>query len=164
MRPRSLRSRLTFAYTAALVIGLVVFAVVSDVLLDRAFKVMVDQRLRSTAEAAAAIVDTTARGGYLNASDTRQFERIIGVKLDGALIRSDGTILISSAEAVPPEVMAFACDWRTRTRLAALTPYAQGGDTLRATHAPVLRGAAVTGIAVVWLWSCAVRQFAPNAP
>src|ERR1700682_5288987 len=145
MSPRILRSRLTFAYSTALVIGLVLFAVVSDVLLDRAFKVMVDQRLRSTAEAAAAIVENTARGGYLNASDTRQFERIIGVKLDGALIRSDGTILISSAEAVPPEVMAFARDWRTRTRLATLTPSAQGGGSIRAAIAPFIPGAGVNG-------------------
>jgi len=150
MLASSLRSRLTLAYTAALVIGLILFAVVSDVLLDRAFKVLVDQRLRSTAEAAASIMENAAQGGDLDANDRRQFARIIGVKLDGALIWSNGSILISSAAAVPVEVRALARGDRSQTRLVTLTPVAPGWDKIRVAVAPLIHGGGVEGVAVAW--------------
>lgn len=146
MRARSLRTRLTIAYATALVVGLVVFAVVSDVLLDRAFKVLVDQRLRSTAAAAAAITDST-QSGQFDENDQRQFARIIGVKLDGALIRSDGTILITSAAAVPVEVRALARS--DRARMETLTPAAPGWERIRVAVAPLVSGAQ-HGVAVTW--------------
>jgi len=146
MRARSLRTRLTIAYAAALVIGLVVFAVVSDVLLDRAFKVLVDQRLRSTAAAAASITDN-AQGAKFDENDQRQFARIIGVKLDGALIRADGTILIASAAAVPIEVRALARS--DHPRLETLTPAAPGWERIRVAVAPLVSGEQ-RGVAVTW--------------
>ncbi|HEY5095409.1 MAG TPA: HAMP domain-containing sensor histidine kinase [Candidatus Eremiobacteraceae bacterium] len=150
MKARGLRSRLTLAYASALVIGLVVFAVVSVVLLDRAFKVLVDQRLRSAAQAAASITDDAAQGANLDANDQRQFARIIGVKLDGALIQSDGKILISSAAAVPIEVRALARGDRTSSRLVTLTPAEPGWDRIRVAIAPFVRDGVVSGAAVAW--------------
>jgi two-component system OmpR family sensor kinase len=150
MRSSSLRTRLTIAYAAALVIGLIVFAFVSDVLLDRASRVLIDQRLRSTVEAAASITDKGAQGGDLDDSDRRQFAKIVGVKLDGALIKSDGTVLISSAAAVPPEVKALARNGEMQTRIMTLTPSGPGWEKIRVATAQLAPGAGVTGIAAAW--------------
>ena len=141
MRINTLRTRLTLAYAAALVIGLVVFALVSDVLLDRAFRVLLDQRLRATAEAAAAITDSPS----LDASDRHQFARIVGVKLDGALLRANGQILVATAAVVPVEVRALARSAERQSRLVTLTPAAPGWVRIRVAvaAAPSLNGAAV---------------------
>jgi signal transduction histidine kinase len=146
MRSNSLRFRLTLTYAIALVVGLVVFAVVYDVLLDRAFAVLVDQRLRATAEAAAAITDSRT----LDAGDRRQFERIIGVKLDGVIMLSDGTILVSSAAAVPSEIKALANYDSRQTRLLTMTPAVAGGGSIRVAVAPLSLGSDVKGVAVAW--------------
>jgi two-component system OmpR family sensor kinase len=146
MWSNSLRFRLTLTYAIALVAGLVIFAVVYDVLLDRAFAVLVDQRLRATAEAAASITDSAT----LDASDRRQFERIIGVKLDGVLMLSDGTILVSSAAAVPPEIRQLATSDRTQTRLLTMTPAVAGGGTIRVAVAPLTMSSGAKGVAVAW--------------
>jgi two-component system OmpR family sensor kinase len=146
MRSSSLRFRLTLTYAVALVTGLVVFAVMYDVLLDRAFSVLVDQRLRATAEAAAAITDSP----HLDASDRKQFARIIGVKLDGALIQSDGSVIVSSAAAVPSEIKALASSDRIQTRLLTLTPEVAGGESIRVAVSPLAMGASVKGVAVAW--------------
>ena len=146
MRSSSLRFRLTLTYSVALVVGLVVFAVVFDVFLDRAFAVLVDQRLRATAEAAAALTD----GPNLDEGDRAQFARIIGAKLDGALIRSDGTILASSAFAVPAGVKALATYDGKSTRLLTLSPAAAGGEPMRVAVSQLKMGAKVKGVAVTW--------------
>jgi signal transduction histidine kinase len=123
-----------------------VFAVMYDVLLDRAFAVLVDQRLRATSEAAAAITDSPV----LDASDRKQFARIIGVKLDGALIRSDGTILVSSASAVPPEIRALSSFDAQQTRLLTMTPAVGGGEKMRVAVSRLVMGPTVRGVAVAW--------------
>jgi signal transduction histidine kinase len=146
MRSNTLRFRLTLTYTVALVVGLVVFAVVFDVFLDRAFAVLVDQRLRATAEAAAALTDSPS----LDQSDRAQFARIIGAKLDGALIRSDGTVLASSAFTVPPEVRALAASESRPTRLLTLSPTAAGEARMRVAVSPLKMGPSVKGVAVAW--------------
>lgn len=146
MHPKSLRFRLTLAYAAALVMGLLVFAFAYDVMLDRAYGVLVDQRLRSTVEAAASITDSA----NLDAGDRKQFARIVGVKLDGALIRSDGTILVSSAAAVPPEVKALANYDYSQTRLLTMSPAAAGGGVIRVAVARLAAGAGLKGVAVAW--------------
>ena len=145
MRSSSLRFRLTLTYSIALVLGLVLFAVVFDVFLDRAFAVLVDQRLRATAEAAAALTDSPT----LDDSDRAQFARIVGAKLDGALIRSDGTILASSAFSVPPGVKALATYDGKSTRLLTL-PAAAGGEPMRIAVSQLNMGAKVKGVAVTW--------------
>jgi signal transduction histidine kinase len=150
MRPSSLRSRLALSYATALVIGLVAFAIVSDVFLDRSFKVLVDQRLRSAAAAAAALVDNAAYSGNLDENDRRQFARIIGVKLNGALIRSNGSILISSAAAVPIEVRDLAHGDTDQARIVTMSPAAPGGEKIRVAIAPLVSSAGVSGIAVTW--------------
>jgi two-component system OmpR family sensor kinase len=144
MRSNTLRFRLTLTYSVALVVGLVVFAVVFDVFLDRAFAVLVDQRLRATAEAAAALTDSPT----LDDSDRAQFARIIGAKLDGALIRADGKILVSSAFAVPPGVKALATYDSKSTRLLTLSP--AGEPSMRVAVSRLTMGPTMKGVAVAW--------------
>jgi two-component system OmpR family sensor kinase len=143
MRANTLRTRLTLAYAAALVIGLVVFALVSDFLLDRAFRLLLDQRLRSTAEAAASITDSPV----LDASDRHQFARIVGVKLDGALIKNNGQIIVSTAAVVPVEVRALVHTALPQAHLVTLTPAAPGWVKIRVA---VASAPGVHGVAVAW--------------
>src|ERR1700724_4836725 len=120
---KTLNGRLTFAYAAALFVGLCLFAAVSAFFLVQLSAAVLDARLRATATALTAIAVDSGNGLTLDPGDAEQFARVVSTRLDGVLVRNDGTVVTTTTAGVPPEPRRLAAsppaDLAPRTIAAA---------------------------------------------
>lgn len=102
--PRSLHGRLTLAYAAALFVALCVFAGVSAFFLIQQYQAALDARLRETATALGAIGLEVGPSLRFNAGDIAQIEHDVTPRVDGAVFRLNGSVVISTSSGVPSGV------------------------------------------------------------
>jgi len=145
--PRTLHGRLTATYAAALFAGLCLFAAVSAVFLVQLYQSVLDARLRATATALVAIAVESADGLALDKGDVEQFARVVSPRLDGMLVRLDGSTVATTASGVPAAIRQVASD--PPADLAPATINA-GTDRLRVVAWPVNQNGRRVGTVVVW--------------
>lgn len=145
IRPRTLRGQLTLAYAVALLLALTAFAGLTLALVDSTQRATLDDRLQLGSRAISAIVDERDGKLLLDLRDRFQLSRVVGTRLDGAVVQRDGTVAYSTDVAVPREIRALGAMQQT----TSLT--VRSADTsLRVAVVPVPIGRHPLGIAVVW--------------
>ena len=105
---KTLHGRLTAAYATALFAGLCAFAAVSAFFLLQLYQSVLDARLRATATALNAIAVDSGSGLTLDPGDAEQFARVVSPKLDAVLMRTDGTVVTTTAASVAASLRRIA--------------------------------------------------------
>ncbi len=121
----SLRSRLTITSTAALAVGLFIFAAVSLATIDHNLRTTLDVRLATTVRAFAATAAGHVGRSGVDPAIVRRLLGKLGIQQNGAIIQSGGTIALQSG-IVPSGVLRLL---RTRPAgaLAFATVPGEGG-------------------------------------
>ena len=150
MQRSGLRTRLTLTYTIALVAGLVLFAALSDVLIDRMFKIGVDQSLREAARGLVAITDAGPKGIAVDVQGRRPLAQVLGTKLDGAIVGTGGRAIVTNVASLPPGLLALSNPHERSITLATLNPTGKSGEAIRVAVAPIERNGKTFGYAFTW--------------
>ncbi|HZO95158.1 MAG TPA: HAMP domain-containing sensor histidine kinase [Candidatus Baltobacteraceae bacterium] len=143
----SLRTRFTVATCAVLFVALLAFGVTALLLVDRAQRASLDERVRLAASAIAVIPDIGPHGIALDSADRDQFERIVGKDLDAVIAGTTGRIYAKTSYRVPARLVALPAP---PTEAATIETVRDGDAALRVAVARIGRGDRAYGIAVVW--------------
>jgi signal transduction histidine kinase len=144
--PRTLRGQLTLAYAAALLVALIAFAAATLALVDRTQRSTLDERLGIAARAIGAVVEQRDGLPALDTTDQGQFARIVGSRLNAAILTPFGDPVVSTVVDVPAPIRALAREGlRRHTETVAV-----GGEVVRVTVLPVPNPRFPSGVAVVW--------------
>jgi two-component system OmpR family sensor kinase len=107
--PRTLRGRLTLAYTVALIVALLLFAAASLVIVDRAQRNLLDASLSATSNSIIVGLEITHGRLELEHSDREQFAAIVGAR-SAAIFDLNGHVAISSSAQIPPAIQQRSLD------------------------------------------------------
>lgn len=143
----TLRTRITLAYSIALMCGLVVFASITIVILDTSSRSSLDQTLLSGTRTLRALLEVRNGDIRFDESDRSQLAHVIGVKLGGAVYDAHGRVEISSTQAIPNGVQLAAQAAREGPRFLTI---GKSGALLRVVAVPVRDGNRVAGVTVLW--------------
>ncbi len=143
---RSLRRRLTLLYTAALSVGLLIFALVSLAAIDRTLKQTLDARLATNARALAAIAAHHVTARKVDPATVRRLIASLGIQQNCAIFTRDGTIAMESA-VVPASIAQLARNTASGELTFATVPN-EGG--LRVAVLPLTSGRADGPAVVLW--------------
>jgi len=144
--PRTLRGQLALAYAAALLVALVLFAAATLALVDRTQRTTLDERLQVAARAIAAITDQRNGRLSIDETDRRQFLRIVGSRVNGAVFDVGGKTLASTVLRVPNAVRALATEHAT----SGVVTVRGNDEDLRVAVVAVPPGRRTLGVAFVW--------------
>jgi signal transduction histidine kinase len=153
---KTLHGRLTAAYATALFAGLCLFAAVSAFFLIQLYQAVLDARLRVTATALEAIAVESNRGLALDKDDRDQIGRAVSPRLDGMLIRTDGSIVATTAAGVPEAIQQVGIHLPPDL---APTTISAGSDRLRVVAWPVNQDGHRVGSVVVWASTDPLEDF-----
>jgi signal transduction histidine kinase len=152
----TLRARLAWTYGIGLAIGMLVFAIVSIVAIDRVQRTGLDSRLESAAQAAAPLATPRAGALAVDPDDRRQFDAIFTRDVSGAIVDARGRAIAQSEERIPPDLIAAA---RATTQPRTLD-VGTGEGALRAFVVPIENSAGATvGYAISWRESDSIDEF-----
>lgn len=154
---RSLRSRLSAAFVAILLAGLLVFAAAAVLAMDRTLRTTMDARLATAAHAAATFVDVSNGRIAIDADDRSQFLSVMGVDTDGIVLDAAGKVLLSTASRPPASITSFGA--RAPRYLSA----GRGDTAVRAFAFPVYRKGSYVGTVIVWRSSDWIDETDRNA-
>lgn len=141
------RLRLSGAYVAIMLAGLLLFAAAAVFAIDRAQRSTLDSRLQTTARAAVQFVDVHNGRIAIDASDREQISGVIAAETDAAVLDKDGTVLYSSASRVIRTLQkAYGLQQR-------FFDAGRGDAKVRAFVLPVVRSGLRAGAIVVWAGS-----------
>ena len=100
-------TRLTLANTAIVAVAVVLLGAVAFVTVGFALDNAFETRLETTAEAIRSIVEVRNGGiNDLDKVDLEQFQALLGQGLNGAIYRSDGSLMVSNLAAPPATLLA----------------------------------------------------------
>jgi signal transduction histidine kinase len=147
MELRSLRGTLGLFYAAALFLALILFAGATIVVEHQLRSASFDDRIETATRALIAI--SGSRDGRLVpvGIDAARFARIVGTRLNGAIVARDGRIVMSSVTPLPAGLRALAASPPAATTLRTLTI---DGTSLRVGITPVPRLNNRLGVALIW--------------
>jgi signal transduction histidine kinase len=99
-------TRLTLAYTAIVAVAVALLGAVAFATVRLTLDTTLDTRLETTAKAIRSIVDVR-RGelAALDREDREQFSAILGQRVNGAVLRRDGSLLASNLAAPPAAIL-----------------------------------------------------------
>lgn len=143
--PKTLRGRLTFAYSGVLLLALLLFAFFTLIAFDAVQRRVLDAELSAVASAEALTVDI-ASDGTLDLSDQKGFTAIAGRHVSVAIVKPDERIVISSTSG-QSEVITQAAAAAERRYTATLT---DRGEDFRATFVPLASSGRHVGTIAVW--------------
>lgn len=145
------RTRLAAAYVAIMFAGLLLFAALAVIAIDRTLRSSLDARLATEAHATETFVDVHHNKIAIDADDRRQFLSVLGVASNGLILDPAGQLLLSST-ARPPAALTD-------------TPNRQGyfdagrGDSaVRAYALPLIHEGSVLGTVIIWRSSGLIAQ------
>jgi len=144
---RGLRGQLTLVYTLALVAGLLLFAALSLLVLDRSARTTLDARLISEGRTITSLFEVRSGHVVIEETDRTQFQQLLGVKLSGAVYDAGGKQLLTTSVPVPSQVYQLAHKHPQEITLATVGP---SDGALRVVTVPILDGKRVAGVAVLW--------------
>lgn len=138
------RLRLSGAYVAIMLIGLLLFAAAAVFAIDRAQRSTLDARLATAARAAAAFVDVSRGVVHIDRDDRRQFLTVLGADTDGAVFDARGNVLLSSSARVPATIVPPAGSKPEFLNVG------RGDAAVRAYSWPMTQGRKRLGAVVAW--------------
>ncbi|HEY7994289.1 MAG TPA: HAMP domain-containing sensor histidine kinase [Candidatus Eremiobacteraceae bacterium] len=144
---RTLHGRLTLAYAAALFLALCVFAGVSAFFLIQQYQAALDARLRATANALVAIGLEAGAGLHFDSSDDTQIDHDVTPRLDGAVFRRDGSIVMTTSSGVPPGVRNAVNESVQPTSVATVET---GSGSVRLVVSKLIVDGRAIGSVAVW--------------
>jgi len=144
---RTLHGRLTLAYAAALFLALCVFAGVSAFFLIQQYQAALDARLRATANALVAIGLEAGPRLHFDPSDITQIEHDVTPRLDGAMFRSDGSVVTTTSSGVPAGVRSAVILSVQPTSVATVET---GSDSVRLVVSKLIVDGRAIGSVGVW--------------
>lgn len=150
-------TRLTASFVAILFVGLVVFAIVALVAMDRTLRSSLDARLQTAARASAAFVDVSNERIAIDADDREQFLELLGVETGGVVLDPQNQVLLSTAARTPPGMTAV------KAQGAEFTTLGRGESTVRAFALPFKRDGKRLGTVIVWRSSDWIEETDRNA-
>jgi hypothetical protein len=118
----SLRGRLTLTYTAALAVGLLVFAAFSLATIDQNLKNTLDARLAATVRAFSATISGRSTQSLFERSIDARLRDDLGIEQDGAVVDRRRSVVLRSG-SIPASIVAFA-----RNRSGDLANFATVSD------------------------------------
>ena len=99
-------TRLTLAYTAIVAVAVALLGTVAFVTVHIALDTALDTRLETTAKAIRSIVEVKhGRLSDLDREDREQLQALLGQRVNGAVLRRDGSLMASNLEAPPREIL-----------------------------------------------------------
>lgn len=145
MNVGSLRAQITLVYTIALTLGLLLFAAFSLLILHSTARSSLDQRLTADARTLRAVIEV--RRGRIEIDDRAEFERIIGVRVSGAVYDARNRLLATSTTPVPPAVRAVIPNAGGVPQLATV---GSGVDRVRVATWPIVDHGRRVGVEALW--------------
>ena len=143
--PRTLRGRLTLAYTVALIVALLLFAAASLVIVDRAQRNLLDASLSGTTNSIIVGLEITHGQLEIEHSDREQFAAIVGAR-SAAIFDLSGRVAISSSAQIPPAI-------RQRSLDPVVPSFAEtvvATERVRYYIVPIVRDEQPVGSVAVW--------------
>jgi signal transduction histidine kinase len=146
MRQLSFQTRLTLASTAIVTVAVILLGTVAFVTVRYALANAFQTRLDTTAKAIRSIVDAShGRLQTFDREDLFQFQALLGQGLNGAVLRSDGSLLSSNLTAPPLALL----DALTKTAPLGGLVHVERGSTVYVVLAIAERGVRY-GTIVAW--------------
>lgn len=155
----ALGSRLLRAYVAAMLAGLLLFAAVAVIAIDRALRSSLDERLATAAQASSAFIDIHHGRIEIDADDRKQFEGLLGVQADGAVFDAQGRLLLSNTASLPQSIYVLAAPGLPERYVSA----GSGEGAYRAYALPVRHERRRVGTIVIWRPSDWIEEFDRSA-
>ena len=146
MGSNSLRRRLTITYTAALALGLLIFAFFSLMTIDRTLENTLDARLATTARAFAATAVGHISGSKVDSATVRRLVNELGIQQNGAIVTNKSSTAMQSMN-VPAAVARVA---RRATGDTITYATVAGDDGLRVAALPMVSGSGGPATIVLW--------------
>jgi signal transduction histidine kinase len=138
------RLRLSAAYVAIMLMGLLLFAAAAVFTIDRAQRSTLDARLGTSARAADSFIDVSHGAIHIDADDRKQFLTVLGADIDGAIFDPRNRVLLSSAARIPGDVLP-----KQSSRPVSFDG-GSGEAAIRASSYPMVRDGRRVGTVVVW--------------
>lgn len=138
------RLRLSGAYVAIMLIGLLLFAAAAVFAIDRVQRSTLDARLETSARAAGQFIDVRDGRVQLDVSDREQIVNVIGPEAAAAVLDAHGNVLFSSVSRVP---RALQQRYGTSPTFFSAGP---GDARVRVFALPIAHRGLLAGTAVVW--------------
>jgi signal transduction histidine kinase len=140
------RTRLTLAYTAIVAIAVVLLGAVAFVTVRFTLDTTLDTRLETTAKAIRSVVDVKDGGlKDLDPEDRQQLQDVLGQRVDGAVLRNDGSLLASNLDS-PPAAILRAIANRATPRGTVVV----GATTVSYVATPIAERGVRYGTAAAW--------------
>jgi len=129
------------------VAGLLLFAALSLLVLDRSARSTLDARLISEGRTITSLFEIRSAHVVIEETDRTQFQQVLGVKLSGAVYDANGKELFTTSVPVPSHVYELAQKHPQTITLATVGPH---DGALRVVTVPILDGKRVAGVALLW--------------
>ena len=155
--PRSLHARLTIVYASALFAALCLFAAVSAFFLAQLSRSVLDARLRATTLALAAMSADTGPNLALDPADAQQFAQVVTPRLDAAMFRTNGSVVVTTSSGVPPLIREAAV--RSQAINTTLQTLDTGSGRVRLAISPLIQGGVRVGSVAVWGSTAPLEDF-----
>lgn len=138
------RLRLSGAYVAIMLIGLLLFAAAAVYAIDRTQRSTLDARLATAGRAAATFVDVSQATVHIDADDRQQFLTVLGADTEGAVFDVQRRVLLSSVARVPPDITP------SNGGAPVFRSVGHGDAAVRAFSWPMIARGKRLGTVVVW--------------
>lgn len=145
------RTRLAAAYVAIMFAGLLLFAALAVLAIDRTLRSSLDSRLATEANATKTFIDVHDGRIAIDADDRRQFLSVLGVASNGLIIDPSGQLLLSSS-ARPPAALTSA------PNVNGYFDAGRGDSAVRAFASPLVRDGLRLGTVIIWRSSGLIAQ------
>jgi signal transduction histidine kinase len=149
-RFQRLQTRLTAAYTLALITGLSIFATITFFTLHRLETQERDHELLTMGRAVAALIEMRRDRLFIEDTDRRQFRAIVGLQTEAAVLVGTHRYLLKTSADVPPMI-----DRPLTSSVPSLRSIAQKERLLRVATISLMHEGHLRGAVVVW------RRFYP---
>ncbi|HEY5258523.1 MAG TPA: ATP-binding protein [Candidatus Baltobacteraceae bacterium] len=157
----TLRTRLAMTYGIGLAIGLIVFAMLSIVTIDRTLRTGLDDRLTTAAQAAAAVAAVDGNEVAVGGDDRRQLASIFPAAISGAIVDARGRVVFQSGKSVASGIVsALRSLVGTRSFDAG-----SGSNAVRVVGVPLrdLNRGTIVGAAFAWADDAWIGDFDRSA-
>jgi len=145
-RQLALRTRLTLAYTAIVAVAVLLLGTVAFVTVRFTLDTSRDTRLETTAKAIRSVVDVKDGGlNPLDPEDRQQLQAVLGERVDGAVLRNDGSLLASNLASPPAAILRAIAD-RAKPRGTVVV----AKTTLSYVATPIAKHGVRYGTAAAW--------------